>query len=223
MTWTPPPDTPTGYVVYLEPGGVEESVSADSTSHRFEGLQSGTDYLVSLVALSAQLPSLVVGPVAPSSESLFSLSLSLTNYLSTIDLSAPTVSLSTTTNDPNFGGDITFLCQVELPDGIEVTENPHVEFFGPGEEGERGPFLPIAIIPIGGSFLATYTFDDVDLFSGGTYRCTATYSIGDSTSPPGEGSLDVDVTCEFMKLGDFVPSLSVSLCLQLIFQSLLLQ
>ena len=74
MTWTPPPDPPTGYVVYLEPGGVEESVSADSTSHRFEGLQSGADYLVSLVALSAQLPSMVVGPVAPSSESLFSLS-----------------------------------------------------------------------------------------------------------------------------------------------------
>ena len=72
-TWTAPPGPRTGYVVYLEPGGVEESVSSDSTSHRFEGLQSGTDYLVSLVALSAQLPSEVVGPVAPSSESLFSL------------------------------------------------------------------------------------------------------------------------------------------------------
>ena len=76
VTWTAPPDQPTGYVVYLEPGGVEESVSADSTSHRFEGLQSGADYLVSLVALSAQLPSMVVGPVAPSSESLSSLFLS---------------------------------------------------------------------------------------------------------------------------------------------------
>ena len=89
---------------------------------------------------------------------------------------------------------------MELPDGIEVTENPHVEFFGPGDGGERGPFSATSILSIGGSFLATYTFEDVDLFSGGTYRCTATYSIGDSTSSPGEGSLDVDVTCEFMEL-----------------------
>ena len=111
---------------------------------------------------------------------------------------------------------------MELTDGIEVTENPHVEFFGPGDGGERGPFLATSIIPVGGSFLATYTFEDVDLFNGGSYRCTATYSIGDSTSSPGEGSLDVDVTCEFMELGNFVPLLSVSLCLQLIFQSLLL-
>ena len=145
----------------------------------------------------------------------------MTNSLSTIDLSAPTVSLSITTNNRNFGGDITFHCTVELPDGIEVTDNPHVEFFGPGEEGERGPFSPL-ITPIGGSFLAVYTFEDVDLFSGGTYRCTATYSIADSTSSPGEGILDVDVTCESMELGYFVPSLSVSVCLQSIFQSLLL-
>ena len=98
---------------------------------------------------------------------------------------------------------------VGLPDGIEVTENPHVEFFGPGDGGERFPAT--SIIPVGGSFLAIYTFEDVDLFSGGTYRCTATYSIEDSTSPPGEDSLNVDVTCEFMELGNFVPLLSLSL------------
>ena len=76
VTWTPPSGSVTGYTVFLEPGGVGVPVPSSSNSHMFEGLQSGTQYMVSLVALSDQLPSMVVGPLAPTSES-FSIPLSI--------------------------------------------------------------------------------------------------------------------------------------------------
>ena len=47
---------------------MEEDVVATATSYTFQGLLSGTGYTVSIVALSGELPSEVVGPIAPSSK-----------------------------------------------------------------------------------------------------------------------------------------------------------
>ena len=101
--------------------------------------------------------------------------------------------LSTTATDPEVGGDLSLNCLVTLPDDIEISGNPLVEFFGPGDGTEEGPFDPDAITP---SYLAMYTFEDLDLFSNGDYRCSATYTIEGSNSPPGSDTLTVDVLCE---------------------------
>ena len=105
--------------------------------------------------------------------------------------------LSTTATEPEVGGDLSLNCLVTLPDDTEVSGNPLVEFFGPGDGTEEGPFDPDTITPLGSSkYLAMYTFEDLDLFSNGDYRCSATYTIEGGNSPPGSDTLTVDVLCE---------------------------
>ena len=195
VTWTPPSGSVTGYTLFLEPGGVEVTVSSSSNNHAFEGLPSGTQYMVSLVALSDQLPSMVVGPVAPTSEP-FSLSLSMYSYMILpTDLQPPSVTLSATTTNPTVGGSLQLACNVVLPEGIDLSENPQVEFYGPGDGMDEGPFPAASIFPPSDSYLALYTFENLGLFSHGVYKCSATYTIEASTSPAGEAALNVDVTC----------------------------
>jgi hypothetical protein len=183
VTWTPPSGSVTGYTLFLEPGGVEVTVSSSSNNHAFEGLPSGTQYMVSLVALSDQLPSMVVGPVAPT------------------NLQPPSVTLSATTTNPTVGGSLQLACTVVLPEGIDLSENPQVEFYGPGDGMDEGPFPATSIFPSSGSYLALYTFENLGLFSHGVYKCSATYTIEASTSPAGETALNVDVTFGAGNLG----------------------
>ena len=77
VTWTAPSGPVTGYTVFLQPGGVQETASAAATSHMFTNVQSGMSYMVTMVALSDQLPSSVVGPVSPTSKCLSLLWLAL--------------------------------------------------------------------------------------------------------------------------------------------------
>lgn len=66
VTWEPPGSPVTGYEVYLEPDGHRVSVDGGDTDRQLvEDLRSGVEYRVSIVALSAHLPSTVVGPVTP--------------------------------------------------------------------------------------------------------------------------------------------------------------
>ena len=201
VTWTPPSGSVTGYTVFLEPGGVGVLVPSSSNSHMFENLQSGTQYMVSLVALSDQLPSMVVGPLAPTSES-FSIPLSIYSYIHNFatDLQALNVTLSATTTNPTVGGSLQLACTVVLPEGIDLSGNPEVEFYGPGDGMDEGPFPATIITPSNGSYLAQYSFENLDLFSHGVYTCFATYTIEASTSPAGEATVNVDVTCELHSL-----------------------
>ncbi|CAI8048070.1 Receptor-type tyrosine-protein phosphatase S [Geodia barretti] len=167
VTWTPPSGSVTGYTVFLEPGG------------------SGTQYMVSLVALSDQLPSMVVGPLAPT------------------NLEPPDVTLSAITTNPT---------------GTLKLNSMVLEM-----EWMKALFLP-PVTPSSGSYLAQYSFENLDLFSHGVYRCSATYTIEESMSPAGEATLNVDVTfgvnepglglleCQFMWSrvgGELPPSASI--------------
>ena len=73
VSWDPPGDPTTGYVIYYQPeGGAVSSVmvtGGDTESHQLDALQSGVNYSVSIVALSDHLPSAVVGPVTLSGKS----------------------------------------------------------------------------------------------------------------------------------------------------------
>ena len=60
-------DPVTGYVIYYQPKGgavSSDKVSGGETeSHILDGLQRGVTYIISIVALSDHLPSLLVRPV----------------------------------------------------------------------------------------------------------------------------------------------------------------
>ena len=60
-------DPVTGYVIYYQPKGgavSSDKVSAGETeSHLLDGLQRGVTYIISIVALSDHIPSLLVEPV----------------------------------------------------------------------------------------------------------------------------------------------------------------
>ena len=54
----------TGYRILFEPDlGDIEVTGGDTESYVREGLQSGVEYSISIVALSPHLPSAVVGPI----------------------------------------------------------------------------------------------------------------------------------------------------------------
>ena len=67
VSWTAPVtgDTVTGYQIYYQTEGDQGSVDvgATATQHVLTSLCGGRSYSIYLVALSAQLPSPVVGPV----------------------------------------------------------------------------------------------------------------------------------------------------------------
>ena len=67
VSWEPPVNTPTGYVIYYQHRGGEvmsESVDeGEAYRHTLDGIQRGVTYNISIVALSHHLPSLLVGPV----------------------------------------------------------------------------------------------------------------------------------------------------------------
>ena len=66
VTWEPPGSPVTGYKVFLEPDGhCVNAKGGDTDRQLVEDLQSGVEYSVSIVALSAHLPSTVAGPVTP--------------------------------------------------------------------------------------------------------------------------------------------------------------
>ena len=67
VTWKSPGPPVTGYRIFFSPdvGGIEVA-GGDTESYMREGLQSGVDYSISIVALSPHLPSNVVGPITPS-------------------------------------------------------------------------------------------------------------------------------------------------------------
>ena len=69
VSWSAPASgaTVTGYVIYYETtGGSEQSVTvgAAATEYALTGLMIGQTYSISIVALSAQLPSILSGPVS---------------------------------------------------------------------------------------------------------------------------------------------------------------
>ena len=69
VSWSAPASgaTVTGYVIYYETtGGSEQSVAvgAAATEYTLTGLMNGQTYSISIVALSAQLPSIRTGPVS---------------------------------------------------------------------------------------------------------------------------------------------------------------
>ena len=69
VSWSAPASgaTVTGYVIYsVTTGGSEQSVTvgAAATEYILTGLMNGRTYSISIVALSAQLPSILSGPVA---------------------------------------------------------------------------------------------------------------------------------------------------------------
>ena len=70
VSWDPPGEPATGYVIYYQPeGGMASSVmvtGGDTESHQLDGFQGRVTYSVSIVALSDHLPGTVVGPVTPS-------------------------------------------------------------------------------------------------------------------------------------------------------------
>ena len=71
VTWDPPGDPVTGYKVFYEPGaGFLEVTGGSAESILLENLQSGVQYSIYVVALSAHLPSTVVGPITLSSRLL---------------------------------------------------------------------------------------------------------------------------------------------------------
>ena len=67
VSWEPPVNTPTGYVIYYQQGGGEvmsEMVMGGEVEiYTLNGLQRGVTYNISIVALSHHLPSPLVGPV----------------------------------------------------------------------------------------------------------------------------------------------------------------
>ena len=67
VSWTAPVsgDSVTGYRIYYQTEGEQGSVDvgASATQHTLTGLCGERNYSIYLVALSAQLPSPVVGPV----------------------------------------------------------------------------------------------------------------------------------------------------------------
>ena len=66
--------TVTGYVIYYEPtGGSEQNVTvgAAATEYTLTGLMIGRTYDISIVALSAQLPSILTEPVSVTLGQLF--------------------------------------------------------------------------------------------------------------------------------------------------------
>ena len=110
------------------------------------------------------------------------------------------MTLSAITTNPTVGGRLQLECTVVLPEGIELSGDPEVEFHGPGDGIDEGPFPATTITPSSGSYLAQYSFENLDLFSHGVYKCSATYTIEASTSPAGEATVNVDVTCELHSL-----------------------
>ena len=69
VSWSAPASgaTVTGYVIYYETtGGSEQSVTvgAAATEYTLTGLTIGRMYDISIVALSAQLPSILTDPVS---------------------------------------------------------------------------------------------------------------------------------------------------------------
>ena len=70
MTWESPqrstPNTPLhGYVIYYQPkGGAVNSIDVSKVEkYMLEGLQRGVTYNISIVAVSHELPSPLVGPI----------------------------------------------------------------------------------------------------------------------------------------------------------------
>ena len=71
VSWKSPGDPVTGYVIYYQSKGgpvISDRVSGGETA--LDGLQRGTTYNISIVALSPHLPSPVVGPHIIQSKSL---------------------------------------------------------------------------------------------------------------------------------------------------------
>ena len=69
VSWSAPASgaTVTGYVIYYETtGGSEQSVTvgAAASEYTLTGLTIGQTYIISIVALSGQLPSIRTGPVS---------------------------------------------------------------------------------------------------------------------------------------------------------------
>ena len=76
VSWTAPPDPVTGYVIYYQSqrGPVlNETVTGRGEKHSLNGLQKGATYIISIVALSPHLPSLLVGPVTVSAGEIIAL------------------------------------------------------------------------------------------------------------------------------------------------------
>ena len=76
VSWSAPASgaTVTGYVIYYETtGGSEQSVTvgAAATEYTLTGLMNYQTYSISIVALSAQLPSIETGPVSVKLGQLF--------------------------------------------------------------------------------------------------------------------------------------------------------
>ena len=76
VSWSAPASgaTVTGYDIYYETtGGSEQSVTvgAAATEYTLTGLMNGRTYSISIVALSAQLPSILTGPVSVTLGQLF--------------------------------------------------------------------------------------------------------------------------------------------------------
>ena len=66
VSWEPPVNTPTGYVIYYEQQRqvlIKNVPQGDISNHTLKYLQRGVTYNISIVALSDHLPSLLVGPV----------------------------------------------------------------------------------------------------------------------------------------------------------------
>ena len=179
VSWEPPADPVTGYVIYYQTNGgpvISDMVSGGETeTHSLDGLQRGVTYYISILALSQHLPSPLVGNVTVVGESFPSPSSH--NVLPSLDpLLVVEISPESLTTSPNTQFSLT--CTVRaMVDGETISVDI---------EWERIPSSPANELMINtiedqerGTVIILTSSEDGTVNSI-IYRCTATLPDGAS-------------------------------------------
>ena len=178
------------YVAYYQSGGEDYNVTFTIDSlerdnrHELTGLPVGGVHSISLVAL-ADLPSPVAGPVTPGK---YIIHFSPHCQCIFLVFEAPVMVSVSGEGSGVAGTSYSLKCRVTMPPGVSKF-SPKMQWKKPNMPFIRASITFITIRAFG----ATLQLPSLQSSDAGEYLCQASYSLGDHTSPPVNGSFILDV------------------------------
>ena len=184
-------------MIYCQSEGDSGNVSVSSgetRTHLLTGLQSGVDYIISIVAV-IQIPSPVSGPIT-ASVSLSDI-FTFTKFHATIKFSIHLVIEPPEVDVTGFGSSMpgtsyTLICSVTLPSGVQLEDpaTPTIQWLGP-DTSTLTPVGPTVISD--GVYTSTVILFPLLETHTGQYVCEARYSLGGLMSPQVEDRENITV------------------------------